>query len=114
MRLFSDNGTVIGSRAVLFAACIAIATFYGPAQAQKYEEGVHYHTLSAAQPVQTGDNIEVLELFWYHCPHCFALEPVLDSWLEQGKPANAESQGIVVHPIGSSGSKGSMNDTPPW
>ncbi|NDA15571.1 MAG: thiol:disulfide interchange protein DsbA/DsbL, partial [Gammaproteobacteria bacterium] len=35
-----------------------------------------------AQPVSTGDKIEVLELFWYGCPHCYALEPYLNKWLK--------------------------------
>ncbi|MDJ0958779.1 MAG: thiol:disulfide interchange protein DsbA/DsbL [Arenicellales bacterium] len=61
-----------------------------PAYSAGYEEGKHYHTLPQAQPVQTGDNIEVLELFWYHCPHCFALAPFLEQWSENAKPENAE------------------------
>jgi len=36
--------------------------------AQEIESGVNYHRLNTAQPVHTGDNIEVLELFWYRCP----------------------------------------------
>ena len=71
--------------------CIVVGSLlFGPVQAATYEEGTHYHALSQAQPVQTGDKIEVVELFWYHCPHCFALEPVLDDWLEKAKPENAE------------------------
>ena len=37
-------------------------------------------------PVETGKNsrdIEVVELFWYGCPHCFAFEPELNKWVEQ-------------------------------
>ena len=78
-----------GRKLVLLAGILILA--HAPlTHAQKYEEGVHYHTIPQAQPVQTGDQIEVLELFWYHCPHCFALEPVLDAWLENSKPGNAE------------------------
>ena len=61
-----------------------------PAQGAEYKEGTHYHALPQPQPVQTGDNIEVLELFWYHCPHCFALEPFLEQWADNAKPENAE------------------------
>ncbi|MDB4511996.1 thiol:disulfide interchange protein DsbA/DsbL [Arenicella sp.] len=39
--------------------------------------------------VSTGDKIEVTELFWYGCGHCFALEPFVKSWLED-KPESAE------------------------
>jgi thiol:disulfide interchange protein DsbA len=43
-------------------------------------EGVHYVRL--AQPVPTADagKIEVIEFFWYECPHCNAFEPALDAW----------------------------------
>ena len=77
-------------RNFLLLTGMLVLTLALPAQAQKYEEGVHYHELLQAQPVQTGDQIEVLELFWYHCPHCFALEPVVDEWAENSKPENAD------------------------
>ena len=54
-----------------------------------FVEGAHYFTLTAQQPVETGDKIEVLELFWYGCPHCYLLEPYIHRWLGN-KPDNAE------------------------
>lgn len=33
--------------------------------------------------------VEVLEFFWYGCPHCFTMEPQLKAWLEK-KPENVE------------------------
>jgi len=42
-----------------------------------------YHPVIPPQPTQTGDKIEVLELFWYGCPHCYDLEHYLDKWLEK-------------------------------
>ena len=57
--------------------------------AEFYTEGVHYFNLSSPQPVETGDKIEVKELFWYRCPHCYHLEPNINSWLKT-KPTNAE------------------------
>ena len=33
------------------------------------------------QPTASGNKIEVIEFFWYGCPHCFALEPYLGKWL---------------------------------
>lgn len=53
-----------------------------------FKEGVNYVPVSPAQPtsVQPGQ-IEVIEFFWYGCPHCFALEPYLEAWLKH-KPAN--------------------------
>jgi thiol:disulfide interchange protein DsbA len=40
-----------------------------------------YNIISPAQPTQTGDKIEVLEVFWYACPHCYDFEPYVKEWL---------------------------------
>ena len=41
------------------------------------------------QPTVGGaDKIEVAEIFWYGCPHCFSIEPAINSWAEK-VPANA-------------------------
>jgi thiol:disulfide interchange protein DsbA len=47
-----------------------------------FEEGVNYQKLANPQPTATDDRIEVLELFWYSCPHCYQLEPEVEAWLE--------------------------------
>jgi len=46
------------------------------------EEGAQYQAVKNAQPTVSDDKIEVLELFWYGCPHCYHLEPELENWLE--------------------------------
>jgi protein dithiol oxidoreductase (disulfide-forming) len=48
-----------------------------------------YETLTPAQPVQNPDKVEVIEFFWYGCPHCYHLEPAMVEWLKT-KPANVE------------------------
>lgn len=58
-------------------------------RAANWEQGVHYFELAESQPVQTGENIEVLEVFWYGCPHCYAFEPFVENWLKN-KPDNAQ------------------------
>lgn len=66
-----------------------ICMFLMPAGAAlaAYEEGIEYERLKA--PVSTVDpgKIEVVELFWYGCPHCYRLEPELKAWLKN-KPDN--------------------------
>ncbi|MGD8672756.1 MAG: thiol:disulfide interchange protein DsbA/DsbL [Thiogranum sp.] len=47
-----------------------------------FKEGVEYQKLDSPQPTSTGDKIEVMELFWYGCPHCYHLEPELNDWLK--------------------------------
>jgi thiol:disulfide interchange protein DsbA len=56
---------------------------------QAIADGQGYVTISPAQPTQTGDKIEVLEVFWYACPHCFDFEPHISKWLES-KPDDVE------------------------
>ncbi len=55
----------------------------------EYMEGFEYQRVTPAQPVSTENKIEVLELFWYGCSHCYRLEPYLHEWLKT-KPANVE------------------------
>jgi thiol:disulfide interchange protein DsbA len=55
----------------------------------KFSEGKEYHRLVPTQPTVGGaDKIEVAEIFWYGCPHCFTFEPAINSWAEK-IPANA-------------------------
>ena len=55
-------------------------------QAADFNEGVHYKKVS--QPsADNGDTIEVLEFFWYGCPHCYSFEPHVQAW-KKSKPAN--------------------------
>jgi thiol:disulfide interchange protein DsbA len=46
-------------------------------------EGVEYERLSQPQPTDTGKKVEVLEFFWYNCPHCHAFEPHLAEWAKK-------------------------------
>lgn len=52
-------------------------------------ESLGYETLSPAQPTQNQDKIEIIEFFWYGCPHCYSLEPAIEKWLKT-KPDNVE------------------------
>lgn len=57
------------------------------AVAKQYQEGIHYTELAKPIATQSGDKIEVLEFFWYGCPHCFQFEPVINKW-NQSKADN--------------------------
>ena len=59
------------------------------AVAQDYKEGSNYLRLTKPQPTSTTEKIEVVELFWYGCSHCFDLEPHITEWLES-KPEDVE------------------------
>lgn len=65
--------------AMFAAALLSWSAFAAPDSAF---EGHDFARLKNPQPVATGKKIEVLEFFWYRCPHCFQLEPGLDKWLK--------------------------------
>ena len=65
--------------AVFSAAVFSLSALAAPDEAF---EGHEYTRVKNPQPVATGKNIEVLEFFWYRCPHCFQLEPALNTWLK--------------------------------
>ena len=56
---------------------------------QQRELSDYYRPVDPPQPTATGDKVEVLELFWYGCPHCYSLEPYLEHWSKK-KPENVE------------------------
>jgi thiol:disulfide interchange protein DsbA len=54
---------------------------------RKFDEGKDFKALDKRVPVDTtGDKIELIEFFWYSCPHCYAFEPRLVSWIKNAPP----------------------------
>lgn len=49
----------------------------------KVEEGFDYRVLPIAQAVDAKGKVEVIEFFWYGCPHCYEFEPELKTWLKR-------------------------------
>jgi thiol:disulfide interchange protein DsbA len=46
-----------------------------------------YTTLKPALPVEAqGKKVEVIEFFWYGCPHCYTLEPIIERWTKSLPP----------------------------
>jgi thiol:disulfide interchange protein DsbA len=46
-------------------------------------EGTDYVELKSPQSVDSPGKVEVIEFFWYRCPHCYALEPDLEAWVKR-------------------------------
>ncbi|MGH8245677.1 MAG: thiol:disulfide interchange protein DsbA/DsbL, partial [Gammaproteobacteria bacterium] len=57
-----------------------------PASNDRYQIGKHYQEIVPAQPVATDGKIEVIEVFWYGCPHCYDFEPYIDAWAASKAP----------------------------
>lgn len=63
---------------------IVLAGNTAPVTDWKYQEGKHFTTLTAAQGTSsTPGKIEVAEVFWYGCSHCYSLEPLLQEWVKR-------------------------------
>jgi thiol:disulfide interchange protein DsbA len=77
-------------------AIVIAALWVSTATAGDYVEGKDFVTLGSAQPTSTGDKVEVIEFFSYGCPHCAHFEPVLDEWLDSGKPDNVQFRRVPV------------------
>lgn len=75
------------TRSAARAAALAGAAFWSPgllAQGKAPVEGIEYLTLDKPASTEGGPGkIDVVEFFWYSCPHCNAFEPLLESWLEK-------------------------------
>ena len=62
--LLSCSGTVLSQEAI------------------EFDEGIDYQLIQPAQPTDDSSRIEVVEIFWYGCSHCYAFEPTLGPWVE--------------------------------
>jgi len=73
------------TRTLLKAAVLSPFAAAGAAFAQgvALQEGAAYRAVKPAQPVAATGKVEVLEFFWYGCPHCNALEPSLKDWVRR-------------------------------
>lgn len=72
------------------ASVAAVATLAGAlpvaaqAQAAAYKSGKDYLTLDKPAPTETSaGQVEVVEFFWYNCPHCNSFEPMFEAWAKK-------------------------------
>ena len=78
--------------AVLFFSFLLLC---GSAIARAYEEGVQYLPIQPQPAMGTGDQVEVVEFFWYGCPHCRDFEPTVNRW-SAALPENVDFVQIPV------------------
>ena len=74
-----------------FAGIALILFFISFTALLKAEEqsSTGYEAVSPPQPTANPAKVEVIEFFWYGCPHCYSFEPSLSAWLKK-KPENVE------------------------
>lgn len=65
--------------------------------AERFVEGIDYRRLELPLSATSSAKVEVLELFWYRCPHCDQLQPLLDNWRQQhGKEVDWQRMPAVL------------------
>jgi len=80
------------SKTLRASAFALVATVLMACQSETIAQTVDtskYKPVREQMTVTTGEKIEVAELFWFGCGHCFALEPAIKQW-KKNIPANAE------------------------
>lgn len=68
------------------AAAASLGALTGPVQAQGQapREGTDFLVLDKRAPVEApAGKVEVVEFFWYSCPHCNRFEPALEEWIKK-------------------------------
>lgn len=72
--------------AVTLAAATGVSALptLAQAQAKAFQSGSDYLTLDKPAPTEApAGKVEVVEFFWYNCPHCNGFEPMFDAWAKK-------------------------------
>lgn len=79
-----DSGAhnpLLAAVASTVSAATSSASAASTGGSNSWQEGVNYTRIVPAQPTAVpAGQVEVLEFFWYACPHCYAIDPLVESW----------------------------------
>lgn len=70
-------------RNLIFGAALAISSLFGLSAHAEPVAGQQYVELKSPVPISKPGKVEVVELFWYGCPHCYQFESTLNPWVEK-------------------------------
>ena len=70
-------------RKLILCAALAVSSLFALAVQAEPVAGKNYVELASPVPVAKPGKIEVVELFWYGCPHCYQFESTINPWVEQ-------------------------------
>jgi thiol:disulfide interchange protein DsbA len=87
--MMGDKKTMQPRRRLLLVTILFAGLAVAPSASAQFAAGKDFLIINPPQPTDSGNKVEVIEFFWYGCPHCNALQPSLDKWLKQ-KPADIE------------------------
>ena len=71
---------MIGSARTLVVCLATLMALSQVVHAQSYQEGRHFVVLDTPVRTASDSGIEVAEVFWYGCPHCYAFKPLIEKW----------------------------------
>ena len=67
-----------------YLSLLIIALTFSSNAKSNFTEGVHYERIeSSIEKVNDTSRLEIVELFWYGCPHCYEFEPYLKRWIDK-------------------------------
>ncbi len=66
-----------------FLAALALAGAALLPVAAPAQQAVPYLEINPPLPTDAPGKLEVVEFFWYECPHCYSLEPRIEAWLKK-------------------------------
>jgi len=82
--------------ALLTAIVLGACSRAPPPAIGSWVPGTNYTVLAHPQPTGApAGTVQVLEAFWYGCPHCYALDPYLEQW-RMHKPAYVQFERVPV------------------
>jgi protein dithiol oxidoreductase (disulfide-forming) len=91
--MMNRSTALLAATIVAFASLPAVGAGKVPA---KWQAGTNYTQLPSPQATATAKGkVEVLEIFWYGCSHCYALDPTLETW-KASKPAYVDFTRVHV------------------
>ena len=61
---------------------ISIFVFFTSTSQAEFVAGKNFIVIEKPVETETGEKVEVRELFWYFCPHCFSVHPMLEDWMK--------------------------------
>jgi len=72
---------VVALLALPFAACAQDNGQSAGDSSPNFQAGQDYVVVQPPQPTDHPGKVEVMEIFWYGCPHCYDFEPHLENWI---------------------------------
>lgn len=85
------------TKALILAGAAGATAAPAIAQNANFREGQDWRKLDKPQPTSAAANqVEVIEFFWYSCPHCNHFEPAFDAWVKR-QPASVIVKRVPVN-----------------